>query len=50
MPLPAKGKSILTKFMHEYGAKKGKSVFYGRVNKSSKFAKAVGEPARGTRK
>lgn len=50
MPLPAKGRSILTSFMQEYGKKKGKRVFYGKVNKSSKFAKAVGEPARGTRK
>lgn len=50
MPLPAQGKSILTKFMREYGAKKGKSVFYAKTNKSSKFAKAVGEPAKGTRK
>jgi hypothetical protein len=44
MPLPAKGRSILTKFMDEYGGKKGKSVFYAKANKSAKFRKAVGEP------
>lgn len=33
----------MQKFMARYGKKKGKSVFYGHVNSSHNFAKAVGE-------
>lgn len=43
MPQTETGKSVLTKFIREYGAKKGKSVFYGKINSSKNFAKAVGE-------
>jgi hypothetical protein len=43
MPLSKTGNTVLTKMMKEYGAKKGKSVFYAKANKSAKFAKAVGE-------
>ena len=28
MPLSKKGKSLLNKFMKEYGKKKGKNIFY----------------------
>jgi hypothetical protein len=44
MPQTQAGAEVLKKFMHEYGAKKGQRVFYGRVNSgSNKFAKAMGE-------
>lgn len=43
MPKTATGKSLLTKFVHEYGPGKGENVFYGKVNKSKAFAKATGE-------
>ena len=32
MPLTPKGKTILTAMIKEYGAKKGKSVFYASEN------------------
>jgi hypothetical protein len=33
MPLTTKGKKILSHMESEYGAKKGKSVFYASINK-----------------
>lgn len=33
MPLSKKGKKIMKAFKKEYGAKKGKSVFYAAENK-----------------
>jgi hypothetical protein len=33
MPLTPKGKKILSNMESEYGAKKGKSVFYASINK-----------------
>ena len=33
MPLTKKGESILSSMVREYGAKKGKSVFYASINK-----------------
>lgn len=33
MPLSSKGKKILGAMKKEYGAKKGKSVFYASINK-----------------
>jgi hypothetical protein len=35
MPLTKKGETILGKMMQEYGAKKGKSVFYASINKGT---------------
>lgn len=35
MPLTKKGQTILSKMMQEYGAKKGKSVFYASINKGT---------------
>lgn len=35
MPLNAKGKKIMTAMMKEYGAKKGKTVFYASENKGT---------------
>lgn len=40
MPLGKTGKSILRDFVARYGAK-GKGYFYGKENKSAKFAAAV---------
>lgn len=33
MPLTAKGSKIMSAMTKEYGAKKGKSVFYASINK-----------------
>lgn len=33
MPLTNKGSKIINAMMKEYGAKKGKSVFYASINK-----------------
>jgi len=33
MPLTAKGKKILASMKKQYGAKKGKEVFYASINK-----------------
>jgi hypothetical protein len=33
MPMTAKGQTIMTAMMKEYGKKKGKSVFYASANK-----------------
>lgn len=33
MPLTAKGSKIMSAMVKEYGAKKGKSVFYASANK-----------------
>jgi hypothetical protein len=33
----------MSKFVKEYGAKKGKSVFYAKANSSKKFASKMGE-------
>lgn len=41
MPLTHTGKKVLGKFEHEYGTKKGKSVFYAKENKSKNFAHAM---------
>ena len=35
MPLTAKGSTILSHMMKEYGAKKGKMVFYASQNKGT---------------
>ena len=35
MPLTKKGKEIMTNMKKEYGAKKGKSVFYASKNKGT---------------
>ena len=35
MPQTAKGKKIMASMKKEYGAKKGKSVFYASVNKGT---------------
>ncbi len=43
MPQTAVGKTVMSKFLKEYGAKKGKSVFYAKAVKSAKFATTVGE-------
>lgn len=43
MPMTKTGSKVLANFVREYGAKKGKSVFFGRTNSNKKFAKAVGE-------
>jgi len=36
MPLSAEGKKVLANLVKEYGAKKGKSVFYSMINKGKK--------------
>ena len=36
MPLTKTGKSVMKSMMKEYGAKKGKSVFYASVNAKKK--------------
>lgn len=33
MPLTKKGKKVLRAMEHNYGTKKGKSVFYASINK-----------------
>jgi len=33
MPMTAKGQTIMSAMMKEYGKKKGKSVFYASANK-----------------
>ena len=38
MPLTKSGKSALTAFEKEYGKKKGKSVFYAKMNKDKAWA------------
>jgi hypothetical protein len=43
MPQTATGSTVMSKFVKEYGAKKGKSVFYAKANSSKKFASAMGE-------
>lgn len=43
MPKTAAGSTILTKMMSEYGAKKGKGIFYKKSVKDKKFAKTAGE-------
>lgn len=45
MPLTKKGKKILGAMEGEYGAKKGKSVFYASINKG-KVKGAEKAPAR----
>jgi hypothetical protein len=35
MPLTKKGRTILTAMRKEYGAKKGKQVFYASINKGT---------------
>lgn len=36
MPLTKSGKKVLSTMKKEYGAKKGKSVFYASINKNKK--------------
>jgi uncharacterized protein (DUF2225 family) len=36
MPLTESGKRVLSAMTKEYGAKKGKSVFYASINKKKK--------------
>jgi len=36
MPLSKSGKSVLASMQKEYGAKKGKSVFYASINAKKK--------------
>ena len=43
MPQTAAGKTVMARFLKEYGAKKGKSVFYAKANSSKKFASTMGE-------
>ena len=43
MPQTAAGQTVMAKFIREYGAKKGKGYFYGKVNSSKKFASKMGE-------
>lgn len=43
MPQTDAGVKVLAKFLQEYGKKRGKSIFYGKVNSSKKFAKTMGE-------
>lgn len=46
MPLTASGSKVMSSMQSQYGAKKGKSVFYASMNKgkpgSSKWHKASG--------
>ncbi len=35
MPLTAKGKKILTRMKKQYGAEKGKEIFYASANKGT---------------
>lgn len=35
MPLTSKGETILSSMVKQYGAKKGKSVFYASINKGT---------------
>lgn len=42
MPKTEAGKHVLTNFEKEYGSK-GKGYFFGKINKSKKFAKKMGE-------
>lgn len=35
MPLSAKGDTILSAMVKQYGTKKGKSVFYASINKGT---------------
>lgn len=39
MPLTKSGKKVLRNMRKEYGAKKGKSVFYASINKKKKGSK-----------
>ena len=43
MPMTNTGSKVMSRFVKEYGSKKGKSVFFGKVNSSHNFGKAVGE-------
>lgn len=43
MPKTAAGETVMAKFIKEYGAKKGKGVFFGKANSDPKFAKTMGE-------
>jgi hypothetical protein len=49
MPLLEKGQKILAAMQKEYGAKKGKSVFYASINKG-KIKGAEGAKAKPKRK
>jgi len=40
MPLTKKGKKILTKMRKQYGAEKGKRVFYATMNKKPAKSKS----------
>jgi hypothetical protein len=41
MPLGPAGQKTLTAFIQQYGAKKGKSVFYAKENADPKFSRMV---------
>jgi hypothetical protein len=45
MPLTKKGKKILGAMEGEYGAKKGKSVFYASINKGKVKGAEPAKPA-----
>ncbi len=42
MPQTQAGKTVLQKFISQYG-KKGKGYFFGKVNSNPKFAAKMGE-------
>jgi hypothetical protein len=49
MPLTSKGTKILNSMLKQYGAKKGKSVFYASIN-SGKVKGAEGKKKKAKRK
>jgi len=46
MPLNKTGKKVLANFKKEYGAEKGKQVFYAKENKDKSFANTVAKRKR----
>lgn len=49
MPLTKKGKDILASMMSQYGAEKGKQVFYASIN-SGKISGAEGKKQKKSKK
>lgn len=41
MPLTKQGKQILRNFQKEYGAKRGREVFYAWLNKNPEYKKIM---------
>ena len=41
MPLSGKGESALAGFVRQYGAKRGKRIFFKKENSDPKFARMV---------